>query len=164
MAPRRTERRAAPHRRASPSIALGSPDMTTMPSDSGSIDIRVRYCECDPMGVVHHTIYPVWFEMGRTELLRSTGRTYRDLEAQGIFLAVVKLDVRYRAPARYDDLVTLVTTLTNAGHVKIEHSYELRRGVETLVVGSTTLACLDRDGRARPLPDGLFETSTAPGR
>ncbi|MBX3354132.1 MAG: acyl-CoA thioesterase [Phycisphaeraceae bacterium] len=122
---------------------------------TGSIDIRVRYCECDPMGVVHHTVYPIWFEMGRTELLRSTGRSYRELETEGILLAVVKLEVRYRAPARYDDLVTLVTTLTGSGHVKIEHTYELRRGAEVLAVGSTTLACLDRDGRARPLPEGL---------
>lgn len=126
---------------------------------TGSIEIRVRYCDCDPMGVVHHTVYPVWFEIGRTELLRSTGRTYRELEAQGTLLAVVRLEVRYRAPARYDDLVTLVTTLTSAGHVKIEHTYEARRGSEVLVVGATTLACLDRDGKARPLPEGLFDLS-----
>jgi len=131
---------------------------------TGSIDIRVRYCECDPMGVAHHTVYPVWFEMGRTELLRSTGRTYRALEEQGILLAVVKLEVRYRAPARYDDMVTLVTTLASAGHVKIEHTYEVTRGGQTLVVGSTTLACLDREGRAQPLPGGLFDIAPAPTR
>ncbi len=124
----------------------------------GSIDIRVRYCECDPMGVVHHTAYPVWFEMGRTELLRSTGRTYRDMEAAGLLLAVVKLEVTYRAPARYDDLVTLRTTLARVGAVKIEHSYELFRGDDLLVTGSTVLACLDREGRARALPDGALGT------
>jgi acyl-CoA thioester hydrolase len=123
-----------------------------------SIDIRVRYCECDPMGVVHHTAYPVWFEMGRTELLRSTGRTYRDMEAAGLLLAVVKLEVTYRAPARYDDLVTLRTTLARVGAVKIEHSYELFRGDDLLVTGSTVLACLDREGRARALPDGALGT------
>lgn len=125
----------------------------------GSIDIRVRYCECDPMGVVHHTVYPVWFEMGRTELLRSTGRTYRDMESAGLLLAVVRLEVTYRAPARYDDLVTLRTTLTRVGAVKIEHSYELSRGDDLLVTGSTVLACLDRDGRARALPDGALGTA-----
>jgi len=124
----------------------------------GSLDIRVRYCECDPMGVVHHTAYPVWFEMGRTELLRSTGRTYRDMEAAGLLLAVVKLEVTYRAPARYDDLVTLRTTLARVGAVKIEHSYELFRGDDLLVTGSTVLACLDREGRARALPDGALGT------
>jgi acyl-CoA thioester hydrolase len=129
----------------------------------GSIDIRVRYCECDPMGVVHHTVYPVWFEMGRTELLRSTGRTYRDMESAGLLLAVVKLEVTYRAPARYDDLVTLRTTLTRVGAVKIEHAYELFRGDDLLVTGSTVLACLDREGRARALPEGALGDVPAAG-
>ena len=83
---------------------------SSLPRVQGSIDIRVRYCECDPMGVVHHTVYPVWFEMGRTELLRSTGRTYRDMEAQNMLLAVVKLEVVYKQPARYDEVVQLRTT------------------------------------------------------
>lgn len=126
------------------------------------LEIRVRYGECDPMGVVHHTVYPIWFEMGRTELLRSSGRSYRDFEAEGVFLAVVSLTVKYRRPARYDDLVTLVTVLDEVGGVKIEHSYRLERDGETLVTGATTLACLDRSGRACPLPDSL--RAAAPGR
>jgi len=127
----------------------------------GSIEIRVRYCECDPMGVVHHTVYPVWFEMGRTELLRATGRNYRDMEEAGIFLAVVRMQVAYRRPARYDDLLRLETTLSSAGHVKIEHTYELYRGEELLCTGATTLACLDRAGQARALPEGLFDPGVA---
>ena len=127
----------------------------------GTLDIRVRYCECDPMGVVHHTVYPVWFEMGRTELLRDTGRTYRDMEAAGLLLAVVKLEVSYRQPARYDDLVQLRTTLARVGAVKVEHSYELWRGDELLVTGATTLACLTREGRAQPMPADWL---TAPAR
>ena len=126
----------------------------------GSLEIRVRYCECDPMGVVHHTVYPIWFEMGRTELLRGTGRTYRDMEQAGVFLAVVRMQVAYRRPARYDDVLRLETTLTDAG-VKIEHAYELHRGEELLCTGSTTLACLDRAGKARPLPEGLFAPGAA---
>jgi acyl-CoA thioester hydrolase len=121
-----------------------------------SIEIRVRYAECDPMGVAHHSAYAPWFEMGRTELLRSTGRTYRDLEAAGLLLAVVRLEIRYRRPARYDDLLTLVTTLAAPGPVKIEHTYDLRRGAELLSTAQTTLACLDRSGRARPVPEALF--------
>jgi len=127
----------------------------------GSMEIRVRYCECDPMGVVHHTVYPVWFEMGRTELLRATGRNYRDMEEAGVFLAVVRMQVAYRRPARYDDLLRLETTLASAGHVKIEHTYELYRGEELLCTGATTLACLDRAGRARALPEGLFDPGVA---
>jgi acyl-CoA thioester hydrolase len=125
----------------------------------GSIDIRVRYCEVDPMQVVHHTVYPVWFEMGRTELLRSTGHSYREFEEAGILLAIVRLEVTYKAPARYDDMVRLDTTLTRVTTVKVEHAYELWRGSDLLVTGSTTLACLDRTGRARPLPEGLLTHS-----
>jgi acyl-CoA thioester hydrolase len=128
----------------------------------GSIDIRVRYCECDPMGVVHHTVYPVWFEMGRTELLRSTGRTYRNMEQAGLLLAVVKLEVTYKQPARYDDLVQLRTTLARVGAVKVEHSYELWRGEDLLVSGATVLACIDRSGRAKPMPEGLLTDPPAP--
>ena len=105
------------------------------------------------MAVAHHSVYPVWFEMGRTELLRSTGRDYRAFEADGIFLAVVSLSVKYKRPARYDDVLALVTRLVDVGHVKIEHSYELRRNDEVLATAETTLACLDREGRARGLPD-----------
>lgn len=127
------------------------------PAGTATLDVRVRYCECDPMGVVHHTVYPVWFEMGRTELLRATGRTYRELEAAGVFLAVVRLDVRYRAPARYDDVLTLHTTLAKITRVKLVHAYDLRRDGVSLVTGETTLACLDRDGAARALPDWMHD-------
>jgi acyl-CoA thioester hydrolase len=114
------------------------------------------------MGVVHHTVYPVWFEMGRTELLRSTGRTYRDMEQAGLLLAVVKLEVTYKQPARYDDLVQLRTTLARVGAVKVEHSYELWRGEDLLVSGATVLACIDRSGRAKPMPEGLLTDPPAP--
>lgn len=128
-----------------------------------ALDIRVRYCECDPMGVAHHSVFPIWFEMGRTELLRTSGTTYRVFEEAGIFLAVVRLQVTYKRPARYDDLLTLLTCLTQLGHVKIEHEYELRRGNETLAAATTTLACLDRDGRAQPIPESLRELLSATG-
>lgn len=120
-----------------------------------AIDIRVRYCECDPMNVAHHSVYPIWFEMGRTELLRASGQTYRAFEEAGIFLAVVSLSLKYKRPAKYDDLLTLITRLRDVGHVKIEHTYELRRGSDVLATGESTLACLDREGRARPLPETL---------
>jgi acyl-CoA thioester hydrolase len=120
-----------------------------------STAIRVRYPECDPMGVAHHAAYPVWLEIGRTEMLRASGGNYRDLEAAGVFLAVVRLEVRYRRPARYDDELRLETDLLAAGPVKIEHAYRLFRGDELLAEGATTLACVDRDGRARALPESL---------
>lgn len=131
----------------------------TGPSSStrtGRIEVRVRYPECDPMGVAHHTVYPVWFEMGRTELLRDgAGARYRDLEEQGVFFAVAKLGVQYRRPARYDDQLVLETTITRVGRAKIEHAYELYRDGELLTTAATTLVCLDRDGRPQPIPDTL---------
>jgi acyl-CoA thioester hydrolase len=131
---------------------------------SHTITFRVRYSECDPMGVAHHSAYAPWFEMGRTELLRASfqptsGLDYRSLEQQGVLLAVVRLEIRYQRPARYDDELTLCTTLREIGHVKIEHTYELFRGEHAqrvrLATGSSTLACLNRDGRPQVIPDVL---------
>ena len=124
-------------------------------SSKHELSIQVRYSECDPMGVAHHASHAVWFEMGRTELLRSTGMSYRDLEAQGVFLVVVRLDIRYCSAARYDDVLTLQTSVEKAGPVKIEHSYILVRGDETVATAQTTLACVDAQGRVRPVPAGV---------
>ena len=134
------------------------PEPESSPHSEGRIDIRVRYAECDPMGVAHHTAYPVWFEMGRTELLRQRGMTYRDLEAQGVYLAVVDLSVTYKRPARYDDELTLVTRIEGISRVKIIHGYELVRGRELLATARTTLACLDRAGRAQAIPEAIAST------
>ncbi len=130
----------------------------TLPSHTqrtGHLEVRVRYTECDPMGVAHHTAYPVWFEMGRTELLRGGGLSYRDLQRQGVLIAVVKLSVQYKRPARYDDLLVLETTISGSGRATIDHAYELRLDGRLLTTASTTVVCLDRDGHPRPLPDAL---------
>ncbi len=132
---------------------MTGPDSNSL---TGRLEVRVRYAECDPMGVAHHTAFPVWFEMGRTELLRDgSGLRYRDLEEQGIFFAVVRLDVQYKRPARYDDVLVLETTITGTGRAKIEHAYKLECDGELLATAKTTLACLGRDGRPRPLPQSL---------
>ncbi|MEY5060863.1 MAG: hypothetical protein RIS45_784 [Planctomycetota bacterium] len=133
------------------------------PLQAHATEIRVRYPECDPMGVAHHATYPVWFEIGRTEMLRAGGGNYRDLEAAGVFLAVVRLEVRYRRPARYDDVLRLVTELRTWGPVKVEHTYVLYRGEEILAEASTTLACLDRGGHARPLPTEMVPGTCTQG-
>jgi len=126
-----------------------------MNKTEGTVEIRVRYPECDPMGVAHHAAYPIWFEIGRTELCRASGISYRDLEASGVFLAVVALEVRYHAAARYDDVLTLHTTLARATRVRLDHTYRLLRGDELLTTGRATLACLDRSGRPALLPESL---------
>ncbi len=122
---------------------------------SGEIAIRVRYAETDRMGLLHHANYLVYFEQGRTELLRSQGLAYRDLEDQGYLLVLTKAEVRYRRPARYDDLLTVRTTVVKTTAVRIDHRYELLRDGLLLAEGTTTLACVDREGRPQALPDYL---------
>lgn len=119
------------------------------------LDVRPRYVECDPMGYVHHTVYPVWMEMARTELLRNTGVSYAELEQRGVFIVVVKLNITYRKPARYDEPLTVHATCTKAGGAKIEHDYEIRRGDELLLTASTTLACVDAEGKVTRVPDEI---------
>jgi acyl-CoA thioester hydrolase len=123
----------------------------------GEITIRVRYAETDRMGFLHHANYLVYFEQGRTELLRSHGLTYKDLEDKGYLLVLAKLEVRYRSPARYDDLLTLETTTVRTTAVRIDHRYRLTRDGVLLAEGSSTLACVDRDGRLQMLPDCLID-------
>ncbi|MFN9992585.1 MAG: acyl-CoA thioesterase [Phycisphaerales bacterium] len=128
------------------------------------VRMRVRYCECDPMGVAHHASYVPWMEIGRTEMLRATGRTYASMEEQDILLVIVKMEVRYRRPVKYDDVLEIRTRRTGGGRVKIEHEYEIavveRAGVsceEVAAVASTTLGCVGRDGKPRVLPDELIQ-------
>jgi acyl-CoA thioester hydrolase len=119
---------------------------------SGEVSIRVRYAETDRMGLLHHANYLVYFEQGRTELLRSFGLTYKELEDQGFLLVLSKIEVRYRSPARYDDLLTLKTSAVRTTAVRIDHRYELFRDSTLLAEGSSTLACVDREGRFQELP------------
>src|ERR1700758_5338690 len=92
---------------------------------TGEIPIRVRYAETDRMGLLHHANYLVYFEQGRTELLRSQGLAYRDIEDQGFLLVLTRVEVKYRGPARYDDLLTLRTTVVRTTAVRFDHRYEL---------------------------------------
>jgi acyl-CoA thioester hydrolase len=130
---------------------------------SGEISIRVRYAETDRMGLLHHANFLVYFEQGRTELLRSLGVAYKDLEDQGYLLVITKAAVRFRSPARYDDLLSLQTTVVRTTAVRIDHKYELRREGVLIAEGETTLACVDREGRPQALPDFLRESSGARG-
>src|SRR5260370_13284679 len=121
----------------------------------GEISIRVRYAETDRMGLLHHANYLVYFEQGRTELLRSYGLTYKELEDQGFLLVLSKVEVRYRSPARYDDLLTLKTRVVRTTAVRIDHAYEVFSESALLAEGSSTLAGVDRDGKLQELPPFL---------
>ena len=129
-----------------------------------TIEIRVRYPEVDGMGYLHHSRFLQYFEMGRVELLRSLGYAYADLEKQGIFFVVVKAQITFKAPARYDELLTLTTKVIKQTHVRFDHSYELRRDKTLLADGTTTIACVDREGQLAQIPESLHAHPQAPPR
>jgi acyl-CoA thioester hydrolase len=141
-----------------------TPMVPTAPVPSeGSVRLRVRYCECDPMKVVHHAAYIPWLEIARTEILRGCGVSYAQMEESGAFLVIVKLEAKYRKPVLYDDIVEVRVRVSGGGRVKIEHEYEVvvvERGGKpadlSACVASTTLACVDGEGKLRELPDWLI--------
>ncbi len=120
-----------------------------------STEIRVRYNETDAMGFLHHSNYLCYFEVGRTELFRAQGGNYRRMEELGLFFVVAKLEVRYRRPARYDDLLRLDTEIVRVTPAKLEHSYKLLRGDELLAEASSVIACVNGNGEVQRLPDDL---------
>jgi acyl-CoA thioester hydrolase len=95
--------------------------------------------------------------MGRVELLRHLGFSYADLERQGVLFVVVKAEVRYKAPARYDEELDLTTRVVRQTHVRIDHAYELRRGTTLLAEAQTTIACVGRDGQVMQIPEFLAQ-------
>jgi acyl-CoA thioester hydrolase len=106
--------------------------------------IRVRYGETDQMGYVYYGNYAQYFEVGRVEWLRSLGVSYRGLEESGVMLPVIKLDIDYIKPAKYDDLLTITTTLSKKPLVKIEFDFEITNEKEELITsGMTRLVFMD---------------------
>lgn len=120
-------------------------------------DIRVRYADTDKMGVVYHSNYAVYFEVGRTEMFREIGMTYDEMEKNNVMLPLVDLHINYKRPARYDDLITVTTTVKELPGVKIRFDYQIHNEKgELLVDGYTTLAFIDMT-RNRPMkmPDAI---------
>src|SRR5947209_12960861 len=122
---------------------------------TGEIVIRVRYAETDRMGLLHHANYLVYFEQARIELLRTLGLTYKDLEDQGFLLVLTKVEVHYRQPVYYDDLLTLRTIVVRTTAVRIDHRYEVLRDGVMVADGTTTLASVNRQGQVQALPPFL---------
>lgn len=114
--------------------------------NSDTIQFRVRYGETDQMGFVYYGNYAQYFEMGRTEWLRKLGITYKKMEENGIMLPVMNLNINYLKPAKYDDLLTLKTTLTKMPSAKIEFSYEIfNEENELLTTANTTLVFVNME-------------------
>ena len=124
-----------------------------------SVEFRVRYAECDPMGYLHHAKYWEYFEHVRTELLRQNGIRYRDLEVEGILFVVYKAACKYLLPIRYDDLVTVTVQVARITRTRVDHTYVIDHEGKPACEASTTLACVGRDGRPRLMPDALWRTA-----
>jgi acyl-CoA thioester hydrolase len=130
--------------------------------------LRVRYAETDQMGVVYHANHFIWFEIGRVDLMRQLGFSYRDLERDhGCFIPVVDARCRYKAPARYDDEIIVRTHLRNVRESVIHFGYELVRADnnELLAEGETMHMILDSKMKPAPLPEKYLKAfSSAIGK
>jgi len=117
--------------------------------------VRVRYAETDRMAVVYYANYLVWFEVGRTEWLRETGWSYRDMESEGVALPVIEAHCEYRQPARYDDEIEILTRATLLTPVRIRFDYDAIRRADRVLsaTGYTVHAALDASGRPCRLPE-----------
>lgn len=131
---------------------------------NGPIDetsLRVRYAETDAMGIVHHSQYVIWFEVGRSSFMRHTGFSYADLERAGYHLRIAEVRARYVAPAFYDECLTVRTWLSHVHSRGLAFSYAIIRPADaaqdcseqTLVTGTTRLICTDSQGQVRRMPD-----------
>ena len=131
-------------------------------ADAGTKNItsyRVIYGDTDQMGVVYYANYLRWFEKGRSEFLRQIGLPYTQVEGRGYYFPVTEVSCRYFKPARYDDLITIVTQLRSLGRATLNFEYKISRESETssLASGSTKHACVDADGRITRIPGALTQ-------
>ena len=117
----------------------------------------MRYAETDTMGVVYYANYLVWFEVARTDLLRHSGWSYREMEVEGFSLPVIEAHCEYKQPARYDDEVEVRSGGDLISPIRVRFTYEIVRPADKalLATGHTVHASLDRAGRPRRLPDRL---------
>ena len=125
-----------------------------------TIELRVRYSETDAMGFLHHSNYLTYFEIGQTELFRAHGGTYRRMEELGLYLVVAKIEVRFKRPARYDDLLRLHTEISRVTPARLEHTYRLFRSDEQLTEGNSVIACVDGDGQIQRIPEDLVSLTS----
>lgn len=109
--------------------------------------IRVRYQETDQMGMAYHANYLVWFEIGRTELMRSIGLAYIEFEKSSLYLPVLKAYCEYKHAARYDDLLTIITFIESLQYVRTVFNYEIRRDDKKIAGGYTEHAFINEAGR-----------------
>jgi acyl-CoA thioester hydrolase len=124
-----------------------------------AVEHRVNYSETDQQGVVYHANYLVWLDMARTEHLRHTGVTYKDMEAQGVFLAVTDVRIRYRRAARYDDLVRVRCWVRELASRRVIFGYAVERAgtADLLATAETALIALDKNHTLSRIPESVVE-------
>lgn len=124
---------------------------TTFSGARNQVSFRVRYAETDAMGIVHHSRYLPWMELGRTEFLRQYGFSYRECEEAGYLFPLLTVSCHYHAPAKYDDLVTVETALKAIRSPYLEFTYKITREPDglLLVSGETKQICTTKDGKPR---------------
>ncbi len=159
-----------PHKSTATRVRLGVPGgvghlppMTHVTVGNDTIsEVRVRYAETDQMGVVYHANYLVWCEIGRTDYIRRAGRSYAELERDGVLLAVSDASMRFHASARYDDPIRIHTSLTHVGSRGMTFAYRIMRADSdaVLVSATTSLVCLSRDGRLTAMPTDVRDWLT----
>ena len=126
--------------------------------------IRVRYAETDAMGIVHHSSYVVWFEAGRSDWMRLSGRSYSEFERDGFFLPVTEISVRYLAPLRYDETAVVRTWISGRRSRQLTFSYEVvDDSGRQLATGLSVHVCTTRDGKVTALPATLLGTTPISG-
>lgn len=132
--------------------------------------IVVRYAETDCMGVVHHAVYPVWFEIARTDYIKAAGMSYSDMEKGGVMLPVTEITCRYRSPAKYDDTVVITAKITRLTPARIEFSYTAlnRESGALICTGTSSHGFVDAQtfrplNMAKKMP-ALYETMTENAR
>jgi acyl-CoA thioester hydrolase len=120
--------------------------------------IRVLYADTDQMGVVNNVHYLRYFEIGRAEFIRARGRSYKEIEASGFRLPVVEATLRYKEPARYDDLLDIEATPDDVRAATVTFRYAIRRASDGVLLceGTTRHACLGADDKLRRFPDDLL--------
>lgn len=163
-------RGADPHKSRAALSCLGAPRggghlprMTDVNTGNDTIsELRVRYAETDQMGVVYHANYLVWCEIGRTDYIRRAGRSYAELERDGVLLAVSDASMRFHASARYDDPIRIHTSLTHVGSRGMTFAYRIMRADSdaVLVSATTSLVCINRDGRLTAMPSDVRDWLT----
>ncbi len=144
-----------------------SVDLASEPSTQWTTaELRVTYAEVDKMGVVYYGNYLRWFEVGRAEYIRARGKSYKELEDEGVMLPVLEAYARYIESAAYDDLIQIRTRPLDVGQVRVKFGYQVVRLADgaLLTEGYTVHACMGPTKRARRFPKELIQLLESPPR